>query len=302
MPRATGDVRRAQILAASGRLVRQRGFTATRMVDVAAELGLSAPLIVYHFGTKDELMAATLAAEARRGAAAARRGRRQPGRTPLAKLHRILHLSLGSASVGDWALWIDAWGEGLRSTVMARHLADLDRRWRRVFERVITEGVRAGEFAVVDARTAADRVMALLDGYGVQLVRARSRAGTAAGAGRRPAERSAPSWGQVPLRPRPGGSRGGARKAHSVGSPSGGPSASASGGSSGRPAVEADEPRHDGDQEELPQQGLEGHQRLAGVGGRSEVAEAEGGQHDEAEVHEVGQRSGPSSARRTGRR
>ena len=31
MPRANGEVRRAQILAASGRLVRRRGFTATRM-------------------------------------------------------------------------------------------------------------------------------------------------------------------------------------------------------------------------------------------------------------------------------
>ena len=55
MDRANGGVRRAQILAASGQLVRRRGFTATRMADVAAELGLSAPLIVYHFRTKDEL-------------------------------------------------------------------------------------------------------------------------------------------------------------------------------------------------------------------------------------------------------
>ena len=52
MQRANGAVRRAQILAASGQLVRRRGFTATRMADVAAELGLSA-LIVYHFRTKD---------------------------------------------------------------------------------------------------------------------------------------------------------------------------------------------------------------------------------------------------------
>ena len=150
MQRANGEVRRAQILAASGQLVRRRGFTATRMADVAAELGLSAPLIVYHFRTKDELMAATLAAEAQgelerlEAVAAARLD-------PLAKLSRVVHLSLGAASVGDWALWIDAWGEGLRSATMRDHLADLDRRWLAAIEAVIADGQRAGVFTVPDA-------------------------------------------------------------------------------------------------------------------------------------------------------
>ena len=174
MQRANGEVRRAQILAASGQLVRRRGFTATRMADVAAELGLSAPLIVYHFRTKDELMAATLAAEAQgelerlEAVAAARLD-------PVAKLSRVVHLSLGAASVGDWALWIDAWGEGLRSATMRDHLADLDRRWLAAIEAVIADG-RAGR-CVHGARSpaaSAERIMALLDGYGVQLVRAGS--------------------------------------------------------------------------------------------------------------------------------
>jgi AcrR family transcriptional regulator len=181
MPRVTGDVRRAQILEAAGRLVRQRGFTTTRMADVAAELGLSAPSIVYHFGTKDELMAATLAAEARAelerldAIVASDLG-------PVDKVRRIIELSLGAVSVGDWALWIDAWGEGLRSPVMARHLEELDRRWRRALEHVITEGIEYGVFAVdgdcaIDdmagggVRAAAERLMATLDGFGVRLVR-----------------------------------------------------------------------------------------------------------------------------------
>ena len=172
MARAAGDVRRAQILEAAGRLVRQRGFTTTRMADVAAELGLSAPLIVYHFGTKDELMAATLAAEAR---AEMERLDAIVGSEvePLDKLRRIVALSLGAASVEDWALWIDAWGEALRSPVMARHLEELDRQWRRALEQVITEGVEQGVLHVAgqDARVVAERLMATLDGFGVRLVR-----------------------------------------------------------------------------------------------------------------------------------
>ena len=173
MQRANGEVRRAQILAASGQLVRQRGFTATRMADVAASLGLSAPLIVYHFRTKDELMAATLAAEAQSemerlaAVVAAPVG-------PPAKLSRLVHLSLGAASVEDWALWIDAWAEGLRSPTMRDHLAELDRRWLAAVEAVIADGRRSGAFTVGSVAASAGRVIALIDGYGVQLVRAGS--------------------------------------------------------------------------------------------------------------------------------
>jgi AcrR family transcriptional regulator len=173
MQRANGEVRRAQILAASGQLVRRRGFTATRMADVAAELGLSAPLIVYHFRTKDELMAATLAAEAQ-GELERLEAVAAADLDPLAKLSRVVHLSLGAASVGDWALWIDAWGEGLRSATMRDLLADLDRRWLAAIEVVIADGQQAGVFLAPSPAASAARIMALLDGYGVQLVRAGS--------------------------------------------------------------------------------------------------------------------------------
>jgi AcrR family transcriptional regulator len=173
MPRTTGEARRAQILAASGQLVRQQGFSTTRLADVAGQLGLSAPLIVYHFGTKDELMAATLAAEV--SAELARIGRiAASGAAPTVKIEHILRMSLGPASVADWRLWIDAWGEGLRSPVMSRLLADLDERWQQAIGVVVTDGRTAGVFEVDDPDVSAQRILALLDGYGVQLVRAGS--------------------------------------------------------------------------------------------------------------------------------
>jgi AcrR family transcriptional regulator len=173
MPRASGEARRAQILAASGRLVRQRGFTTTRLADVAGELGLSAPLIVYHFGSKDELMAATLAAEVSAELARMDRIVSSRGGAP-AKIERILRMSLGPAAVPDWGLWIDAWGEGLRSPVMSHLLTDLDERWQRGIGAVVEQGRAAGVFVVADPIVSAQRIVALLDGYGVQLVRAGS--------------------------------------------------------------------------------------------------------------------------------
>ena len=140
---------------------------------MAGDLGLSAPLIVYHFGTKDELMADTLAAEA--SAELERMERIVISRArPPAKIERILRMSLGSASVADWGMWIDAWGEGLRSPVMARLLAELDERWQGSIGAIVEEGRAAGDFLVADPEVSAQRIVALLDGYGVLLVRAAS--------------------------------------------------------------------------------------------------------------------------------
>jgi hypothetical protein len=92
-------------------------------------------------------------------------------------------LALGAASRPDWALWIDAWGEALRSEVMRRHLVELDRRWVRLLRAVIEEGRESGAFAPVEPGAAADRIMALLDGYGVQLARAAPASGGRGGSG-----------------------------------------------------------------------------------------------------------------------
>jgi hypothetical protein len=93
---------------------------------------------------------------------------------PKVKVERILRMSLGPASVADWRLWIDAWGGGLRSPVMRRLLIELDERWQQAIRTVVTEGRAAGIFMVDDPDVSAPRILALLDGYGIQLVRAGS--------------------------------------------------------------------------------------------------------------------------------
>ena len=55
------DVRREEILTATVDLVDRLGLAAVRVADVAAELGVSASLVFYHFGTKDDLVAEAFA-------------------------------------------------------------------------------------------------------------------------------------------------------------------------------------------------------------------------------------------------
>ena len=59
--RRSVDLRREEILTATLEQVDQLGLAATRVADVAQALGVSAGLVFYHFGTKDQLLAEAFA-------------------------------------------------------------------------------------------------------------------------------------------------------------------------------------------------------------------------------------------------
>ena len=58
--RSNGLQTRAQIVAAAERHFAERGFEATRLEDIATEVGIRRAAIFYHFGDKQELYAAVL--------------------------------------------------------------------------------------------------------------------------------------------------------------------------------------------------------------------------------------------------
>src|SRR4029079_18593575 len=53
-------VRRDQMLAAAAQLIAERGFSETRIADVATRVGASPALVIYYFGTKDSLLTEAL--------------------------------------------------------------------------------------------------------------------------------------------------------------------------------------------------------------------------------------------------
>ena len=54
------DQRRDQMLIAAAELIAERGFSETRIADVARRVGASPALVIYYFGTKDSLLTAAL--------------------------------------------------------------------------------------------------------------------------------------------------------------------------------------------------------------------------------------------------
>ncbi len=166
--RPSVEERRNEILEVTCQVVIERGFGATRIGDVAAKLGVSTGLIHYHFESKDQLLAeafqwaaeadlARLHAEVERGA------------TAIERLERVIRLYGHVEAEPGWMLWIDGWGEALRSPTLQKISQELDLQWQQVMADVVREGVAADEFLCPDPEATSWRLTALLDGLGLQV-------------------------------------------------------------------------------------------------------------------------------------
>jgi len=171
--RVSVEQRRAEILHATRDVVLRLGFGGTRVKDVADELGVSPGLIHYHFDSKDELLAETL-----RFAATDDLSRLEDtvagGRAALERLDRLFRNYLPGSGDVSWRLWIDAWGDALRSDTMKQISQELDEAWVALLKRIIREGVTAREFRCANPKASAWRIAALMDGLGLQVVLHRS--------------------------------------------------------------------------------------------------------------------------------
>jgi AcrR family transcriptional regulator len=188
MNRPKGAARREEILAVTCEVVRERGFAHTRMSDVAHRLGVSPPLVVYHFGSKDALLAEAFAFASRNeiedlNAIAASTD------SPIERLDALLVAGVGPSTRASWALWIDSWGEALRSPVLRKTWRQLDDRWRAALERVVQDGMVTGVFLPGDAADLASVLAALIDGLGVQVALSSSRRAASLDQARRVADR-----------------------------------------------------------------------------------------------------------------
>ena len=60
MQRPTRDDVRAEFVGIAAALFADRGFSATSLDDIAAEAGYSKAAVLYHFGSKDDLLVAVI--------------------------------------------------------------------------------------------------------------------------------------------------------------------------------------------------------------------------------------------------
>ncbi|MFI5674168.1 TetR/AcrR family transcriptional regulator [Streptomyces cellulosae] len=160
--------RREELLRAAVEQIEARGVVAVRIADVASALGVSNALVLYHFSTKEKLVAAAFTHAAEEDLARLRKllGRRT---TALRRLRAAVRWYAPTGQAKGWRLWIEGWAAALREPALQSVTRDLDKQWKTALADVITEGVAAGEFRCPDPMGTALRLTALLDGLAVQL-------------------------------------------------------------------------------------------------------------------------------------
>ena len=167
---AVADVRREEMLAAAAQLIAERGFSETRIADVATRVGASPALVVYYFGTKDSLLTEALRWSERAFYASVEAMLQE---TPALRdrIENLVTWCLPDAreAPSDWGLWFDLWAQAFRHPEVKKDRAALDQQWRDLVTRVVQAGVDDGEIGPVDVESFTIVWTALLDGLVVQV-------------------------------------------------------------------------------------------------------------------------------------
>jgi AcrR family transcriptional regulator len=157
-----------EILAAACAAIVERGFSETRVGDIARAAGTSTGTIHYYFDSKDAVLV-----EALRWASERVFDRLESSLETSAtiRLARLLELSIPYPRRDEYVLWIEMWTLVLRDPQRLPDAQDLSIRWRALFFDVIAAGVATEEFApAAEPDVVADRLSALVDGLGFETV------------------------------------------------------------------------------------------------------------------------------------
>ncbi len=163
------EARRIQMLRAAAELICERGFSETRISDVAKRAGVSSALVIYYFGTRDRLLVDALrySEESFYEAAEQMLAEVPSLRDRLSLLIQWTCVPEAENEIpGAWGLWFDLWAQAFRHDEVKAGRVELDARWRRM----IVDAVESAELeSEVDARMFALEFSALLDGLSIQV-------------------------------------------------------------------------------------------------------------------------------------
>jgi AcrR family transcriptional regulator len=156
-------VTRERILDAAIERIASDGIDAVRIARIAMDAGVSTALVHYHFATREALLAEALVHSFERAGDVRTADTGEP--PSVQRLRNMVEqcLPLPGEQERDWVLWVELWLRAVRHPELrptAAHLYDRMHRW-------FVKAIEAGDFDC-DAGRVADRVLALIDGFGVR--------------------------------------------------------------------------------------------------------------------------------------
>ena len=161
---------RERILAAAAGQIAREGIDGVRIARIAMEARVSTALVHYHFETRDALLAEALDYSYSHAGDA----RISSGELPAASHAERLDSMIGQclpttpSLEQDWVLWVELWLRAARHPELRPVAEELYARLHAWFRDEIAAGVDDGEFARCDPDEVTDRLLALLDGYGIR--------------------------------------------------------------------------------------------------------------------------------------
>jgi AcrR family transcriptional regulator len=161
---------RNRILAAAVRQIAAEGIDGVRIARIAMDAGVSPALVHYHFATREDLLAEALD-YSYAVAGDVRIAEDEPaGTTHAQRLQSMIGQCLPTSPSlrEDWVLWVELWLRAVRHPELRPVAEELYARMHDWFADEITAGVRDEEFQRCDPQEVADRVLALIDGFGVR--------------------------------------------------------------------------------------------------------------------------------------
>lgn len=165
------DERREIFAAAALRVIMRDGVPGLTVREVAREAGFTTGALTHYFQSKDQLL--IQASELSSRLVRERMERAERVRSPLEAIRRVvaLALPLTSETRGYWRIWVGYWERSSYDPDVARVMGLRYDEWRDRLARLLARAQGDGEVAVdVDVQHAAQSLVALIDGIGVQVL------------------------------------------------------------------------------------------------------------------------------------
>lgn len=177
MARAVDHSERREIFAAAAlRVIMREGMAGLTVRAVAAEAGYTTGALTHYFHSKDQLLIEASELSARLVRDRMERAARTPDALEAIRKVAALALPLTSEIRGYWRIWLGYWERSSYDDEVSRVMRLRYDEWRGRLEALLRRAQAEGEVARhVDPREAAEALVALVDGVGVQVVLGVSR-------------------------------------------------------------------------------------------------------------------------------
>ncbi len=161
---------RDQILEAAVKRIAQEGTDGVRVARVANEASVSTALVHYHFETRDLLLAEALAYSYDHAAQMRVGEELGADATSAQRLTEMIDICLPTSDAlhDDFVLWVELWLRAAREPDLRDFAARLYAKLYDWFELELRAGIESGEFVGGDVELITNRLLALIDGFGIR--------------------------------------------------------------------------------------------------------------------------------------